>query len=354
MINIIVNSEYLEKVFFGNMVSDYIDAFLYFVTSLIILFILQKFLMTRFEQFAKKTETEVDDVLLEFVQSIRPRLYILLAAYFGLYTLNLSDVTQSILNVILIIVVIFQITRSVQIIIEFFAKKVSGTDDDEHVRSAAHLLSAITIIVVWIFGIMMILSNVGVNITSLVAGVGIGGIAIAFAIKEVLSDLFSSFSIYFDKPFKAGDVVKVDNEIGTVKKIGIKTTRMVSRTGEELIVSNQDMTSSRVHNYKRMDYRTIRSQFIVAFDTPSAVLREIPGKVHAIIDSIDHAECKRVHFKEFGEWGIVFEITYKVDSRDYALYMDIQQEINFSIKELFENKNIEIASPAQMEMAGKK
>lgn len=353
MIDIIVNNAYLEEVFFGNTVYNYIDAFLYFIVSLIILFVLQRFLMTRFERFAKKTETEVDDVLVEFVQSIRPRLYILLAAYFGLHTLNLSDVTQSILNVVLIVVVIFQITRSVQIIIEFFAKKVSGgTGDDEHVKSAAHLLSAITIIVVWVFGIMMILSNIGVNITSLVAGVGIGGIAIAFAVKEVLSDLFSSFSIYFDKPFKAGDIVKVDNEVGTIKKIGIKTTRIQSRTGEELIISNQDMTSSRVHNYKRMDYRTVRAHFIVSFDTPSAVLREIPQEIRSIIGSIEHAECKRVHFKEFGEWGIIFETTYKVDSRDYTLYMDIQQEINIGVKELLEVRGIEIATPAQMEMAG--
>lgn len=354
MINVIVSSESLEKIFFSNTLADYIDAFLYFAIALVILFLLQHFFVTRFDKFAKKTKTEVDDVLVEFVQSIRPRLYVILSIYIALHSLYLSDITQKILNIILIVVIIFQITRSAQIVIEFFAKKVSGADDDEHVKSAAHLLSAIMIIVVWVFGIMMILSNIGVNITSLVAGVGITGIAIAFAVKEVLADLFSSFSIYFDKPFKAGDIVKVDDEVGTVKKIGIKTTRIESRTGEELVVSNQDMTSSRVHNYKRMDYRTVRPQFIVAFDTPSDILRDIPDAVRSIIDSVDHAECKRVHLKEFGEWGFVFEMTYKINSRDYALYMDVQQEINFGVKDLLDHRGVEIATPAQVEMAARK
>ncbi|PID51964.1 MAG: hypothetical protein CR972_04170 [Candidatus Moraniibacteriota bacterium] len=349
MINNIIVGAYLEKVYFGNTIAQYIDALLYFVIFLAILFVLQRFLMAHFKRFAKKTKTEFDDVFVEFVQSIRPRLYIILSLYIALHTLNLSVVVQSGINIILIVIVIFQITRSAQIIIEFFAKKVSsGTEEDEHIKSATHLLSTIVSIVVWIFGIMMILSNIGVNITSLVAGVGIGGIAIAFAVKEMLSDLFASFSIYFDKPFKAGDAVKIGDDVGVVKKIGIKTTRIVSRTGEELVVSNQDMTSSRVHNYKTMDYRNVRSYFHVSFDTSADVLRQIPDDIAEIIAQIEHVECKRVHLKEFGEWGLLFEIMYVVDSRDYTLHINAQHAINIGIKEMFDNKKIEFACPPDM------
>lgn len=354
MIDIIFDSTIFNEKLLGNSIADYIDAFLYFIIALVVLFIMQKLIVGQFNQFAKKTVTEVDDILVEFVQSIRPRLYIVFAAYVAFYTLNISNTLQSILNVIVIVVVIFQITRSLQILIEFTAKKVSGADEDEHVQSAAHLLSGIMIIVVWVFGVMMILSNIGINITSLVAGVGITGVAIAFAVKEVLADLLSSFSIYFDKPFKAGDIVKIDKEVGTVKKIGIKTTRIESSTGEELIVSNQDMTSSRVHNYKQMQQRNVRIKFSVSFDTPVDVLKSIPVDVQNIIDTVDHAQCKRVHFKEFGDWGLIFDALYTIDSRNFEVYMDARQAVNLGIKDLFDTKGIEFAYATKMEIPNKK
>ncbi|MEN8252067.1 MAG: mechanosensitive ion channel family protein [Patescibacteria group bacterium] len=345
MIEKIVENDILDKMFWGNSVANYVDAFLYFLIALLVLWILQKIIMTKFKKFALKTQTDIDDVIVEFIQSIRPRLYVLLAIYMAFRTLVLGEVVEKFLNVVIIFVVIFQITRSVQIVIEYGANKLADSEDDEHAKSAAHLLSTIVIIAVWVFGIMMILSNIGVNITSLVAGVGIGGIAIAFALKEILSDLFSSFSIYFDKPFKAGDTVKVDKEVGTVQKVGIKTTRIKSRTGEELIVSNQDMTSSRVHNFKRMDHRNAKINFVVEFDTDAEKLEQIPQNIKNIIEKIDNAENKRVHLKEYGEWGFIFEILYKINSREYDEYMNVNQEINFGINRMLGEMEVELAVP---------
>lgn len=354
MISKVIENDILKEVFLGNTVAQYIDALLYFFIAFIVLFVVQKIAMSRFAYFAQKTETEIDNIVLEFIQSIRPHLYTVLAIYISLRTLAMSETMQNVFDVIVIVVVIFQITRSLQVVIEFAAKKIGGADTDEHVHSAAHLLGTIATIIVWVFGIMMILSNIGVNITSLVAGVGIGGIAIAFAVKEALSDLLSSFSIYFDKPFKAGDVVKIDDKVGTVKKIGIKTTRIQSSEGEELVVSNQDMTSSRVHNFKKMEHRNVRIHFGVSFETSAEVLRQIPAEVENIINAVKNAECKRVHFKEFGDWGLMFEVMYVINSRDYTVYMDARQSINLGIKEIFDQKDIELAYPAKMEMAGGK
>ena len=345
MINKFFEYKFLTYTIWGNSVAEYVDVLLYFVGVLIVLFILQKFIMAKITRLAEKTSTDIDDTVVEFIHSIKPRLYIILAFYFTLRTLNLNDIVQNILDVIVIIIIVFQVTRSIQIIIEFAAQKFSGDEEDEQAKSAAQLLSAITTIAVWIFAIILILSNVGVNVTSLIAGVGIGGIAIAFALKEILSDLFSSFSIYFDKPFKVGDVIKVGEDIGEVQKVGIKTTRIKSRTGEELVVSNKDLTSSRVHNYKRMEHRNVRFEFIVEFDTPSEKLRLIPKQIEELLIHIDGTELVRVHLKEFGEWGLVYEVYHRIGSRDFTLYRDIQQEINFKIMEMLGEMSIDIAVP---------
>lgn len=345
MINKLVKHDSLDLMFFGNSMAEYIDVVLYFIGVLIVLFVLQKFIMSRMSRLAKKTSTDVDDTVVEFIKSIKPRLYVILALYFTLRTINLNDTVQNILDISVIVIVVFQITRSIQIIIEFATQKLSDGEHDEHAQSAAQLLSTIITIVVWIFAIILILSNVGVNVTSLVAGVGIGGIAIAFALKEILSDLFSSFSIYFDKPFRAGDVIKIGDDIGEVQKVGIKTTRIKARAGEELIVSNKELTSSRVHNYKRMEHRNARFEFIVEFDTPSEKLRLIPRQIEEIMARIDNAELVRVHLKEFGEWGLIYEVFYRINSRDFTLYRDVQQEINFAIMEMLNEMSVEIAVP---------
>jgi small-conductance mechanosensitive channel len=350
MIDLILDNDFLQIQYFGNTIANYIDAFFFFFCALAFFAILQGVLMSRFHSFAQKTATEIDDMLIEFIQSIRPQLYMLLSAYIAAHTLILHPTLQNVINILMIIAVIFQITRSLQMVVTFAAERFASTNDDEHVRSAAHLLSAILTATVWIFGVMMILSNIGVDITSLVAGVGITGIAIAFAVKEVLADLFSSFSIYFDKPFKAGDVVKIDNKIGIVKKIGIKTTRIESQTGEELIVPNQDMTSSRVHNYKKMEHRNVRINLNIAFDTPVEMLDQIPTEIKNIISHIAHAECKRVHLKDFGEWGLVYEIFYVVDSRDYMAHVNAKHEILLKIKSFLDDNNIQIAHPAQIDI----
>ncbi len=342
MINKIFNNEFLSYVLWGNSIAGYIDAIFYFAVVLIIFFVLQKIVISKISRLAQRTSTDIDDVAVEFMASIKPRLYIVLAFYFTFRVLNLSSLVRNILDVIVIIVVVFQITRIIQVAIEFTAKKLSN---DEHAKSAAQLLSAIATIVIWVFAIILILSNVGIDVTSLIAGVGIGGIAVAFALKEILSDLFSSFSIYFDKPFKAGDVIKIGDDIGEVQKVGIKTTRIKARSGEELVISNKDLTSARVHNYKRMEHRNVRFNVIVDFNTPAQKLRLIPKKIEKIISKLDDTELVRVHLKEFGEWGLIYEVYHRINSRDFALYRDIQQEINFEIMEMLNDMGIEIAVP---------
>ena len=179
------------------------------------------------------------------------------------------------------------------------------------------------------------------------AGLGIGGIAIAFALQNILSDIFASFSIYFDKPFKVDDFIIIGDDKGVVKKIGIKSTRIQTLQGEELVISNKELTESRVHNYKKMERRRIVFVFGVTYETPTEKVKKIPSIIKDIIEKTELADIDRVHFKEFADFSLNFEVVYYLKTSDYAEYMDTQQEINLAMKEHFEKEQIEFAYPTQ-------
>jgi small-conductance mechanosensitive channel len=162
-----------------------------------------------------------------------------------------------------------------------------------------------------------------------------------------LADIFASFSIHFDKPFKVGDFIIIGNDMGTVKKIGIKSTRITTLEGDELVVSNRDLTETRVHNYKRMRKRRVSFELGVEYSTPVKKLKKIPKIVEGIIKGIDLLEFDRAHFKNFGDFSLNFEVVYYLKSKDYNVYMDKQQEINLKIKEKFDKERIKIAFPTQ-------
>ena len=193
----------------------------------------------------------------------------------------------------------------------------------------------------------MALSNLGIEITPLVASLGVGGIAIAIALQSVLGDLFAAFAIYFDKPFKEGDFIIVGNDMGTVEKIGIKTTRIQTLQGQELVVSNSELTNSRVNNYKKMKERRVVTNIGVEYSTPTKKLKKINGIVKKAVETTKESRFDRVHFKAFGDFSLNFELVYYVTSPDYVKYMDVQQEINFKIREAFEKEKIVFAFPTQ-------
>ncbi len=193
----------------------------------------------------------------------------------------------------------------------------------------------------------LVLDNLGVNITTLVAGLGVGGIAIALAVQNILSDVFCSVAILVDKPFQVGDFIIVGDMMGTVEKIGIKTTRVRSLSGEQLVFSNADLVNSRIRNYKRMQERRVVFSFGVIYQTPADKLEHIPAMVKEIIESVDQARFDRTHFKQFGDSSLDFECVYYVLSRDYNLYMDIQQKINLELFTRFEKEGIEFAYPTR-------
>jgi small-conductance mechanosensitive channel len=187
-----------------------------------------------------------------------------------------------------------------------------------------------------------------VNITSLIAGLGIGGVAVALGLQSILSDLFSSFAIHFDKPFLVGDLIMVGDKIGTVERIGIKTTRIRALQGEEIVFGNKQLTDTRIQNYRKMRNRWIVFAIGVSYETPNTVLQEIPALLRTVIESQPKARFDRAHFARFDPSALTFEIAYFVLTDSYRTYMDVQQEINFGILQAFAERKIAPAHPMRV------
>jgi len=301
-----------------------------------------------FSRWAKKTKTKLDD---EILKNIKKPIYFfvfLVGAYYGLNVLEILENYQFELRFIFsiaeILLVTFIITRVVNVVIAWYSEKRAKKPMSEHIL---FILRGIINTVTYLFAFLIILYIFQIDLSGIVVGLGIGGIAIAFALQNVLSDVFSAFSIYFDRPFEIGDFIVIGDYSGTVKKIGMKSTRLLLLQGEELVVANSVLTTTNVRNFKKMRKRRISFGFGVTYDTPSKKLRKIPEMVRKIIDDKDLAKVERIHFKEFGNFSLNFDIVYYINSKDYAKFMDVQQIINFEIKEAFEKEGIEMAFPTQ-------
>jgi small-conductance mechanosensitive channel len=225
------------------------------------------------------------------------------------------------------------------------------TAENPQGASAANIIKFLFLVTVWAMLVLLTLSSFGVNISGLIAGLGIGGVAIAFALQSVLKDLFASLAIVLDKPFVVGDFIIFGDQLGSVERIGLKTTRIRSLWGEQIAVSNDDLLNTRVRNYKRMDERRVSFNIMVTFETPLENLEKIPGFIRDFIGSIEACRFDRSHVASFENYGPRIETVYYVLSPDYNIYMDIQQRINFAIAQYFSDNAIQFAYPTRRLLA---
>ncbi len=217
---------------------------------------------------------------------------------------------------------------------------------EEKVRQLRGMTVLINVII-WVIGLVFLMDNLGFDISAVIAGLGIGGIAIALAAQAILGDLFSYFVIFFDRPFEVGDFITVGDKVGTVEYTGIKTTRLRALSGEQLVFSNTDLTNSRIHNFKKMEKRRVVFKLGVIYQTTYDQLEEIPKLVRGIIEKQPDVVFDRGHFASYGDFSLNFEFVYFVVGSDYVQYMDTQQKINMEIYRTFEEKGIEFAYPTQ-------
>ena len=337
-----------EKVYFDNSVQAWMIAVGIIAVGIILLYTIKRIALIRLKKWASKTNNSIDDIILVGIErSLIPLLYVLIV-YAAINYLSVPVKIMSKIKVVVWIVAMFFILRSVTAAIRYFIfGRLKDTSDNVARKKQAGGLILILNITIWILGFVFLLDNLGYNIGTLIAGLGIGGIAIALAAQTILGDLFSYFVIYFDKPFEIGDFIIFDDKAGSVEYIGLKTTRIRTLSGEQLVCSNKDLTDSRVHNYGRMEKRRVVFKIGIVYQTPANLIKEIPGLVKNIIEQSPDVQFDRGHFMNLGQSTLDFEFVYYVLTSDYTVFMNRQQEILISIFETFEEKKISFAYPTQ-------
>jgi len=314
-----------------------------------ILFVIRSQLARRLRR-PSDTGTTFGREILQAVVNRTTRLFLLLIALFvASLTLHIPDGVHNTLIKIVTLAWLLQgglwISATLRVLLDYYQHQQESKDPAG--ASMINVLGLLGRTLLWSLVLLLALDNLGVNITALVTGLGIGGIAVALAVQTVLGDLLASLSIVLDKPFTMGDFLIVGEHMGSVEYIGLKTTRIRSLSGEQLVFSNADLLQSRIRNFGRMYERRVVFKIGVTYQTPRDRLTEIPGIIRTAIESQQQTRFDRSHFVSYGDFSLLFETVFYVLGADYNLYMDIQQAINLLIHERFEEQGIEFAYPTQ-------
>jgi small-conductance mechanosensitive channel len=331
----------------GNTLSNYLHFLLAFALSIGLSLLFKYIVVHKMKPLIARTKNDFDDVIISFLASISLFFYFLLSLYGATHFLVLDAFVKRVIDAVFVTYVVYQVILLVRIFIEYMLDKRATGENGASIAHVKDIIRLIMRVVFWAIGILFILSNLGINVTSLVAGLGIGGIAVALAVQNILGDLFSYFAICFDKPFIKGDFIIIGEQQGVIEKIGIKTTRIRALQGEEIVISNSELTSTRIQNFKKMEQRRVLFSLGVVYETPLEQLEKIPHILRDIICSIDSARFDRAHLSTFGDSAYLYEVVYYVLSADYNQYMDIHQDINFRIIKAFTEERIEFAFPTQ-------
>jgi len=334
----------------GIIVEDLIISAAVFLAVMAGLRVFEKVVVLRLRKLSQRTKTDVDDLIIEIIDGVGWPAYFLIALVSALQFVLAPPLVERALHYLTLIVMGYYGVKAMQRLIDYGAKKVvASRQEGEQVEDIAvvHLFSTVAKVILWAAALLLLLSNFGFNVSTLVAGLGVGGIAIAFALQNILVDIFASLSIYLDKPFQPGDFIVFGAEKGTVKHIGIKTTRLETPEGDELVVSNKNLTEALVHNHKKMERRRAVFSVGVVYETPLAKVKRIASILKEIVSSQPGTELARVHLKQLGDFSLNFEIVYHISGNDYNSYLDIQQTINLAILERFGKEKIKLAYPTQ-------
>lgn len=340
---------FLERFWLGTSTRDWIIALCVFAGGTLLFGLIKRATLVRLSKWAERTETDVDDLVLDLVRRTSRMYLIVLAARIASHWLALGDTTDLWLSRLTIVATWIQVGLWGVGFVHFAMGRLTrskGTDDPGRTMGAA-ILGIIGRAFVWIGVALLCLENLGIQVTPLLTGLGVGGIAVALALQNVLGDLFASITIVLDKPFVTGDAITLGEFTGTVEHIGIKTTRLRSVNGEQIVVGNSDLVNSRIRNFKRLTERRSLFTIGVTYSTPAARLAAIPGMLREIVETTPNARFDRAHFRSFGDWALIFEVVYFCTQPEYNALMDVQQRINLEIKRRFEEQGIEMAFPTQ-------
>ncbi len=339
----------MDKIFWGNSVYQWLVAVAVLTGTLIVLEVVKKILVRRVRAIADRTSTDIDDAIADLLKNTKFFFLLVLSVKGAATFLALPDYVHARLTTLTTIGFILQAGVWGNTLIAFWFTRTMKERMEEDVTGTTSLsiIKFIGRLVLWSVLALVALDTFGINVTAFITTLGIGGVAIALALQKILSDLFASLSIVLDKPFVVGDFIIVDDYMGNVEHIGMKTTRIKSLGGEQIIISNSELLTSRIRNYKRMQERRILFTLGVTYQTPAAKLEKIPSLVKSAIEAVPLTRFDRAHFMKYGDFSLNFDIVYYVLSPDYLDYANTQQAINMGIHKRFEDEGIEFAYPTQ-------
>jgi small-conductance mechanosensitive channel len=334
--------------FLDNSLQSWITALIIVVIVTVILVLAKRLILSRLK-VDELAPIHISHLVFRLANRTHFLFLLVVALNIGTMQLSLPDNLSSGLQTTSLIIFFVQVGFWGIAVINYYVSRYvqQRAEDDAGGATTVSALGMVTKGVLWVLVSLLILENLGVEVVTLIAGLGISGIAVALAVQNILGDLFASFSIVMDQPIVIGDRITIDEHIGTVEHIGLKSTRIRSINGEELVFSNSDLLNSRIRNFKRMERRRTLFLIGVTYQTPTNKIKKIPGLIQEIIEAQELATFDRSHFKGYGDFSLNFEIAYYVESPDYKTYMDVQQAVNLAIFERFHQEEIEFAYPTQ-------
>ncbi len=340
---------------FSNVLYDGITIFHLLVSLVIaavvfaVLELAKKLFLTRFSGLSKTRAGEIYNLTKELIEKTHYSVLLILSLYIASFSLALPRNAELIVRTAALMTFLVQAgiwgNHAITFSLENYKKKKLKEDAVSVTMVSA--LAFFVRVIVWAVMVLIALDHFGVNITALVAGLGVGGVAVALAVQNILKDVFASLSIVLDKPFVIGDFIVVDNYMGTIEDIGLKTTRIRSLTGEQLIFPNSNLLESRIKNFRDQRERRIVFSIGVVYQTPQEQVRAIPGMIRDIIERQENTRFERSHFNTFGDSALGFETVYWMTVSDYNIFMDTQQRIYLEILDRFEKEGIQFAYPTR-------
>lgn len=333
--------------FLGNDLRTYAVALLVIIAVYIFFRFLFMLFFSRLEKYAKHTKTDIDDTVIAMIENNQWVVFLTISMIYIDVALKFTEYFEKIVHGAVNIVVVFLIIRVLSHWVGYTVAKLASKKTNAAEQFSVEIIGKSIKFLIWVFAILFLISSFGYNISSLIAGLGIGGLAIALAVQNILGDIISAVSIYLDKPFKVGDYIVVGTQMGTVKHIGLKTTRVTSLQGEEIVFSNKKLIESEINNFGKMKQRRVVIPIGVTYDTKLDKMKKVPMALQKIVKSVKDTTFDRAHFKTFADSSKIFELAFYVESKDYYTYLDRLQEVNLEIQKFFEEEKIEFAFPTQ-------
>ncbi len=323
-------------------------AILIAAASLSLMIWVRQIISSKHAKMVATPKVEILETPFGILSRTRVLFFVVVAIYLGAKSLTLSNDIHRILNSLITIALFWQAGLWITTGVSIWLGRKSAVHEGANLAAISSLgiIKFIAQATIWTLVLLLTLDNLGVRVTALVAGLGVGGVAIALAVQNVLGDILASLAIAFDRPFVVGDFLIIDNILGGVEYIGIKTTHLRSLDGEQIIMSNADIIKSRIHNYGRQSERRVLFTLHIAFETPVEVVESLASIIKEIVKAQPGTRFDRSHFSKYTDSALEYEVVYFVLSADYSRYMDIQQTINIELMRKFAELGVEFAHPA--------